>query len=77
VTFSRHQERKRDFEIATATGFIFPAVRIKSGRVVTVFNVCGNSYRLITAIHYDKQRVFTLRLLTHADYDKNRWKKEL
>jgi len=52
-------------------------VRIESGRVITVFNVCGNSYRLITAIHYDKQRVFTLRLLTHADYDKNRWKKEL
>jgi len=77
VTFGRHQERNRDFEIATATGFIFPAVRIESGRVVTVFNVCGNSYRLITAIHYDKQRVFTLRLLTHADYDKNRWKKEL
>jgi mRNA interferase HigB len=52
-------------------------VRIESGRVVTVFNVCGNDYRLITAIHYDKQRIYTLRLLTHADYDKNRWKKEL
>lgn len=52
-------------------------VRIESGRVVTVFNVCGNDFRLITAIHYDKQRIYTLRLLTHAEYDKNRWKKEL
>ncbi|MEO5715367.1 MAG: type II toxin-antitoxin system HigB family toxin [Luteolibacter sp.] len=52
-------------------------VKIESGRSVTVFNVCGNDYRLLTAIHYDKQRVYTLRFLTHAEYDKNKWKKEL
>ena len=52
-------------------------VKVESGRNITVFNVCGNDYRLIVAIHYDKQRVYTLRLLTHADYDKNKWKKEL
>lgn len=52
-------------------------VRAESGRTVTVFNVCGNAYRLLTAIHYDKRRLYTLRLLTHAEYDKNRWKKEL
>jgi mRNA-degrading endonuclease HigB of HigAB toxin-antitoxin module len=33
--------------------------------------------RLIVAIHYDKQRVYTLRFLTHAEYSKNHWKKEL
>lgn len=53
------------------------AVRTKSGRNVTVFNVCGNDYRLIVAIHYDKQRIYTLRCLTHAEYDKNDWKNEL
>jgi len=52
-------------------------VKTKSGRNVTVFNVCGNDYRLIVAIHYDKQRIYTLRFLTHAEYDKNDWKKEL
>ncbi|MFC7339531.1 type II toxin-antitoxin system HigB family toxin [Haloferula chungangensis] len=52
-------------------------VKVDSGRTVTIFNVCGNDYRLITAIHYDKQRLYTLRFLTHAEYDKNRWKKEL
>ena len=52
-------------------------VKAASGRTVTVFNVCGNAYRLIVAIHYDKKRVYTLRLLTHAEYDKNKWKKEL
>lgn len=52
-------------------------VKTKSGRSVTVFNVCGNDYRFITAIHYDKQRIYTLEFLTHAEYDKNNWKKNL
>lgn len=41
------------------------------------FNVCGNDYRLLVAIHYDKQRIYTLQFLTRAEYDKNRWKKDL
>ena len=32
---------------------------------------------MIVAVHFDKRRVFTLRLVTHADYDKNDWKNEL
>lgn len=52
-------------------------VKVESGRSVTVFNACGNDYRLIVAIHYDKQRIYTLQFLTHAAYDKNRWKKDL
>jgi mRNA interferase HigB len=52
-------------------------VRTKSGRNVTTFNVSGNDYRLIVAVHYDKQRIYTLRFLTHAEYDKNHWKNEL
>lgn len=52
-------------------------VKVMSGRTVTVFNVCGNDSRLLTAIHYNKQRVYTLQILTHAEYNKNNWKKEL
>ena len=52
-------------------------VKVASGRVVTIFNVCGNDFRLGVAIHYDKQRVYTLRFMTHAEYDTNQWKKEL
>ena len=36
-----------------------------------------NAFRLITAIHYDTQRVFVMRFLTHAEYDRNRWKDTL
>jgi mRNA interferase HigB len=53
------------------------AVRVASGGTVVVFNVCGNDFRLITAIHYNSQRVFTLRFLTHAEYSKAKWKAEL
>jgi len=40
----------------------------------TVFNIKGNRYRLITAIHYDKGRIFIREFLTHAEYDKGDWK---
>ena len=52
-------------------------VRVKSGRTVTIFNVCGNDFRLITAIHYDRQRVFVLNFLTHAEYSRHTWKNRL
>jgi mRNA interferase HigB len=52
-------------------------VKVKSGRQVIVFNMCGNEYRLIAAIHFDRQIVFTLRFMTHAEYSKDGWKDEL
>jgi len=48
--------------------------KVKSKRTVVIFNSGGNHYRLICAIHYDRQKVFVLRFLTHAEYDKNDWK---
>jgi mRNA interferase HigB len=52
-------------------------VEVDSGRAVTVFNIGGGKYRLITAIHYNTRRIFTLMLLTHAEYDKEKWKRQL
>jgi mRNA interferase HigB len=42
----------------------------------TVFNIRGNNYRLITLIDYHKQRILILSVLTHAEYDKEKWKKD-
>jgi mRNA interferase HigB len=53
------------------------AVRVGSGRTVTVFNISGNKYRLISALHYDRQKAYALMVLTHAEYDRNRWKEQL
>jgi mRNA interferase HigB len=51
-------------------------VTVKSNRTVTVFNIT-NDLRLITAIHYNRQEIFTMRFLTHAEYSKNKWKSSL
>ena len=48
-----------------------------SGRPVFVFNIARNRFRLIAAIHFNQQRIFTLRFLTHAEYDNENWKREL
>ena len=53
------------------------AVRVTSGKPVVVFNVCGNTYRLIVAMHFDRQIAYMLRFLTHAQYSKDTWKDEL
>lgn len=52
-------------------------VTVASGRTVVVFNVAGNKYRRIAAVHFNRQIIFTLRLLTHAEYSKATWKDEL
>ncbi len=52
-------------------------VKVRSGRTVVVFNIGGNKYRLIVAMHYDKAKAYVLRFLTHAEYDKGRWKEQL
>jgi mRNA interferase HigB len=40
----------------------------------TVFNVKGNAYRLIVHIRYSQRTILIKHVLTHANYDKGRWK---
>jgi mRNA interferase HigB len=53
------------------------AVKVRSGRQVLVFNIRRNDYRLIAAVHFNRQIVYTLRFMTHAEYSKARWKEAL
>ena len=69
--------RWRSLADARATYSHADPVRVSSGRNVIVFNIGGGKFRLITALHYDRSIAYVLRFLTHADYDKNRWKSEL
>jgi mRNA interferase HigB len=41
----------------------------------TVFNIGGNKYRLIAAIHYNRGKVYVRHVLTHAEYDAGAWKR--
>jgi len=41
---------------------------------LTVFNIGGNKVRLITAIHYNRQKIYIRAVLTHSEYDEGKWK---
>lgn len=71
------QARWENFADLRKTCCAADQVKVASGRPVIVFNIAGNAFRLIAAVHFDRQRIFTLRFLTHAEYSKNRWKNEL
>lgn len=47
---------------------IFNNVDYVSG--YTIFNIGGNNYRLITAIHYNTQLCYIRAIWTHAEYSK-------
>ena len=42
----------------------------------TVFNISGNKYRLIVKIEYKLQTIYIKHVLTHAEYDKEDWKRD-
>lgn len=41
---------------------------------LTVFNIGGNKARIVAAIHYNTQKLYIRAVLTHSEYDKNKWK---
>ena len=51
---------------------VFPSAD-KAGDLY-VFNIGGNKYRLIAAIHFNRQKVYIRHILTHGEYDKGKWK---
>lgn len=42
----------------------------------TVFNIKGNNYRLIVGIDFEDMTIYYKYLLTHAEYDKEKWKND-
>ncbi len=51
---------------------IFPSVDKVDN--LTVFNIGGNKIRLIAAVHYNTQCLYIRHVLTHKEYDKEKWK---
>ena len=75
-----HHLRHAEWESIQDVRHVYPhadAVTVASGNTVTVFNIGGNKYRLIAAIHYNRQRVYVLQILRHAEYSKGAWKDTL
>jgi len=40
----------------------------------TVFDIGGNKWRIIAAIHYNRRLLFIRYVLTHEEYSRGRWK---
>jgi len=45
--------------------------------IVTVFNIKGNEYRLVTVLDFAAATVIVRDVLTHAEYSKGAWKDRL
>lgn len=44
---------------------------------LAIFNIRGGQYRLIVRVVWKYKRLYIKEFLTHAEYDKGRWKKWL
>jgi mRNA interferase HigB len=44
---------------------------------LAIFNIRGNNYRLIVRAVFARQKIYIKEFLTHAEYDKELWKKWL
>ena len=87
IEFAARHPASRDpllrwYRIVSQTDFAsFAALRLITASAdqvdrLTVFNIGGNKYRLIAAIHYNRRRVYIRHVLTHTEYDKGKWKEK-
>ncbi len=44
---------------------------------LAIFNIRGNRFRLIVRMAFKYQRIYIKEFLTHADYNREKWKKWL
>ena len=64
--------KSKEFNSFVELRMTFPSAD-KVGKL-TVFNVGGNKFRLIAAIHYNRRKVYIRAVLTHHEYDDGNWK---
>jgi mRNA interferase HigB len=65
---------KADWSNLVEVQSVFPTAEAVGN--FTVFNIKGNSYRLIVSIDYERQLIYIKYILTHAEYDKESWKND-
>lgn len=64
--------RKTDYASFVALRKTFPSADQVDR--FTVFNIGGNKFRLIAAVHYNRKKVYIRHVLTHAEYDRGEWR---
>ena len=65
--------RQEDWDTCADVRARFP----HAGQVgkLTVFNIGGNKYRLVTSIHFNRGKVYVRDVLPHPEYSRDKWKK--
>ena len=63
--------RRADWDSLVDVRKDFAHVDVVGRRIV--FNIHGNTYRLIARVNYRTRRVFILYILTHREYSKGEW----
>jgi len=66
--------KNQNFSTFAEVKSLFPSADMVGN--FTVFNIGGNKYRLAAFISYSAKRVFIRHIMTHKEYDKERWKKD-
>lgn len=64
--------KSKDFTSFADLRSVFPSAD-QVGKL-TVFNIGGNKVRLIAAIHYNRRTLYIRAVLSHDEYDEDRWK---
>ena len=63
---------KNNFDSFAQLRDTFPSADLVDN--LTVFNIGGNKYRLIAAIHFNRKKIYIRNILTHKEYDRGIWK---
>ena len=63
---------KNNFDSFTQLRDTFPSTDLVNN--LTIFNIGNNKYRLIAAIHFNRQKIYIRNILTHQEYERGNWK---
>lgn len=67
--------KKNDFQSPIELLQTFSRENVDLVNDLTVFDIGGRTApRIITAIHYNRKRVYIRYVLTHTEYQKGKWK---
>lgn len=67
--------KKTDFQSFAQIKQMFPSTDLVHNFVV--FNIGENKYRLVAFVKYQLKRLYIRYVLTHKEYDKEKWKEDL
>ncbi|MBP7960958.1 MAG: type II toxin-antitoxin system HigB family toxin [Caldilineaceae bacterium] len=68
-----HIVRQTDYDTFSQLRQHFSSADYVDGLIV--FNISGNKYRLIAAIHFNRKKVYIRAILTHSEYEKGQWRR--